>query len=133
MNILNEIIIILLFLISLFMKTHSEVFKILMIITIVIFTITLNIFIYTRHRYFLNISIIYFIIFIYFLILYVVLSNIENDKTITQEKRTCNTEKVGIYSSIVSIIIISLSLYFTALLVKNHISSRNRSNAVLSI
>lgn len=133
MNILNEIIIILLFLISLFMKTHSEVFKILMIIALVIFTITLNIFIYTRYRYFLDISVIYFIIFIYFLILYVVLSNIENDKTITQEKRTCNTEKVGIYSSIVSIIIISLSLYFTALLVKNHISSRNRSNAVLSI
>lgn len=109
-----------------------------MIISIVMFIITLNIFIYARSNNLENIailqlSIIYFIISIYFLILYIVLSNIENDKTITEEKRTCSIEKVSIYSSIFSVIAVSISIYFTALLVKNHTSSRSRSNAVLSI
>jgi len=132
------LIIFLLFLIPLVVKTNSEVFKTLMIISIVLFIFTLNIFIYARNNNLENItilklSIIYFIISIYFLILYIVLSNIENDKTITEEKRTCGIEKVGIYSSIFSVIAVSISMYFTIVTINKITVSRSRSNAVLSI
>lgn len=133
------LIIFLLFLIPLVAKTNSEVFKTLMIISIVIFTILLNIFIYARSNNLENIailqlSIIYFIISIYFLILYVVLSNIENDKTISEEKRTGSIETAGTNSSIFSIIVVSIYIFYIFyIFVQNQKVSRPRSNAAQSI
>jgi len=130
--------ILLLFLVPLFTKTNSEIFKILSIISIILFVIGLNIFILLdrinmkkESLVFLYLSIIYLIISIYFFILYSILSGIENDKNITkEEERICKTEKVGIVSSFISSILIlasAFSSYVFYISINNR--SRERSNA----
>lgn len=131
-NTINTSIILLLFFIPLVFKTRSELFMTTMIISYILCSFLLSMFVRKNNLLLIPLIIISIIISIYFTTLHIVLYYIENDKNITEEERTYRIEKiVGNVSSIISVIVMLIYIIFFYISIKNQ-STRPRSNAVIS-